>query len=144
MNSRCQSSSTLVFLDPKRAYHGALKGVRFVKNKHQVIRVDMICQLDLTRMDQFILKAQLIDGTWIEFERLDAIETILSVKPSAIEGHSKIRWKKHAWIIHNLIAHPLMQILALLRFTRLALWIHDVTVPGVHLIKSLKDTSKQS
>lgn len=133
-----QHTDNTVGVDPSKAYQGTLKGARFVKNSTHVIRIDQIVRLDLTHMPQFLLKAQLIDGSWMDFERLDAIETLLALKPSAVEGNVQIRWKKNAWIIHNLIAHPLMQILALLRLRRLALWIHDVTVPGIDSVRGLK------
>lgn len=33
------------------------------------------------------------------------------------------------WIIHNVIAHPLSEILYWIGLGRLGNWIHDVTVP---------------
>jgi hypothetical protein len=39
------------------------------------------------------------------------------------------RSKEHMWAIHNLFAHPLMQILAWFRLYKQAIWIHNITVP---------------
>ena len=39
------------------------------------------------------------------------------------------RWPKYLWLVHNLIAHPLMAILALFGLYKLAFLIHDKTLP---------------
>jgi hypothetical protein len=36
---------------------------------------------------------------------------------------------RRAWLVHNLLGHPVMQLLALLRLYRWAFWAHDATVP---------------
>jgi hypothetical protein len=33
------------------------------------------------------------------------------------------------WTVHNIIAHPLSELLYLCGLTRLSHWIHDVTIP---------------
>lgn len=58
----------------------------------------------------------------------DAIEAIWCLKPSAVEGR-RLKWKKNAWAFHNVIAHPLMQLLAWCGFKREAIYLHDVTTP---------------
>ena len=57
-----------------------------------------------------------------------ALELVWLLKPSALEG-KRLTWQKNSWIIHNLIAHPLMQLLALVGLYKQAIWIHDITVP---------------
>lgn len=63
-----------------------------------------------------------------------AIEALLLLKPSALEG-TQVRWIRNAWVLHNLVGHPLMQVLAWLRFPSLAVRVHDATVPGASLIR---------
>lgn len=58
----------------------------------------------------------------------NALELVWRFKPGALEG-KRLRFPKHSWSVHNLIAHPVMQILAYFQCHRAALWIHDVTVP---------------
>ncbi len=58
----------------------------------------------------------------------DAIEVVLAVAPSALEG-KRLTWVRGQWALHNLVGHPVMQLLAWLRRYRAALWIHDWTVP---------------
>ncbi len=112
--------------------------MRMIKNQTQVVPVDQVVRAETSRMREFILTVHLKDGSQMECSGLDAIESLLALKPSALEGIETIKWKKGAWIVHNLIAHPVMQILALLGFVKAGLWIHDVSVPGGTKIKYLK------
>lgn len=59
---------------------------------------------------------------------MEATNLIMTICPSAIDG-ARAKHVKHSWAIHNLIGHPLMQILTWLHLTRLAIWVHDHTVP---------------
>lgn len=34
------------------------------------------------------------------------------------------------WTLHNVVAHPLSEVLYLLGFERASNWVHDVTVPA--------------
>lgn len=58
----------------------------------------------------------------------DAIEAVMALKPSTLEGR-RLKWNKNAWVVHNLIGHPVMQLLAFLGLKRHAIWFHDVTTP---------------
>lgn len=58
----------------------------------------------------------------------EATIIIMSLCPSALEG-KEFRYAKHAWAIHNLIGHPLMQIFSWFHLTKLGIKIHDATVP---------------
>ena len=70
-----------------------------------------------------------------------AIEAVMMLKPSALEGR-RLRWQKNVWFVHNVVAHPLMQFVALAadlvrpfsailskRMQKTAMNIHDLTVP---------------
>lgn len=58
----------------------------------------------------------------------DAIEAVMAIKPSALEGR-RLKWHKGAWWTHNMFGHPIMQILASLGFTKAAIRFHDYTTP---------------
>lgn len=68
------------------------------------------------------------DGTSSMATNIQAIEAALYLKPSVLEG-KRMRWHRHVWAFHNLVAHPLMQVLALFGLGKLGLTIHDKTVP---------------
>ena len=65
-------------------------------------------------------------------EGAEAINLIMLLCPAVLEG-MQAKHTRHSWAIHNLIGHPLMQILTWLGMTKMALWIHDVTVPPASL-----------
>jgi hypothetical protein len=58
----------------------------------------------------------------------EAIGLMMLLCPAVLEGQ-RAKHARHSWAIHNLIGHPLMQIFTWLHLTKLAIWIHDVTVP---------------
>ena len=66
----------------------------------------------------------------------DAIEAIMMIKPSALEGR-RLKWNKNAWAYHNFIAHPIVQILAWLGLKKQAVWYHDYTTPMPRDFKNL-------
>lgn len=57
-----------------------------------------------------------------------AVDLVMRVCPQALEGR-RLRWARHAWAFHNLIAHPLLQILAWVGLTKLGIKVHDMTIP---------------
>ena len=59
----------------------------------------------------------------------EAFNLIMRLCPDALEGE-QAKYHRHAWAIHNLFGHPLMQIFSWLGLTSLGLKIHDATVPN--------------
>jgi hypothetical protein len=57
-----------------------------------------------------------------------AIDLVMRLAPHALEG-KRLRFLRHAWMVHNLIGHPILQVCAWLGLTRWGLWIHDHTIP---------------
>ena len=60
---------------------------------------------------------------------IEAVNLIMRLCPEALEGQ-QLKYLRHRWAIHNLLGHPLMQILSWLHLTRLGLKIHDKTIPN--------------
>src|SRR5271154_6866746 len=58
-----------------------------------------------------------------------AFDLVMRLCPEALEGE-RAEYHRHAWAIHNLIGHPLMQLFSWLHLTSLGLKIHDATVPN--------------
>jgi hypothetical protein len=67
-------------------------------------------------------------GQETEARGFDALEAVMALKPSALEG-LRLHWNKNAWAVHNLVGHPVMQLLAFARCYKAAMWVHDATVP---------------
>ena len=100
---------------------------RFVRAGSRLIAVGAIRSADFSEIESLRVTIVHAEGTDVA-DGIHAIEALMELKPSALEGR-RLRWAKRAWMLHNLVGHPLMQILALLRLYRQALRIHDATVP---------------
>ncbi len=61
-------------------------------------------------------------------EGVEAFNIVMTLCPAALEG-KRAKYARHAWAIHNLIGHPLMQIFSWLRLPALGIKVHDATVP---------------
>ena len=81
---------------------------------------------NLLLVDGFIAGFLLIERS--DLPGIDALELALRIKPSVLENR-RLRWPKHMWLVHNVLGHPLMHVLALLRCYKAAFWVHDATVP---------------
>lgn len=99
----------------------------FVKLDNTTVRLDTIEAIDDSKIEDWIIVVKHKHGE-DTVSGFFAVELLWMLKPSALEG-KRLRWKKNIWIIHNIIAHPLMQILAFFKCYKLAMWIHDSTVP---------------
>ena len=93
-----------------------------------VINVESISFINYDQIDDLIITGELLSGVKFQSSGILAIEIVMMVKPSIMEGR-RLRWPKYVWLVHNLIAHPLMSILALFGLYKLAFLIHDKTVP---------------
>lgn len=100
---------------------------RFVKNGTHLLPIDRIERADYSRIEDLVLVVE-HDGVSTTIEGIDALESALVLNPACLEG-KRLRWARRAWLVHNLVGHPAMQILVLLGMRRLGLLVHDATVP---------------
>lgn len=99
-----------------------------IKAGDKIIPLSSISSVDISEIEDLKISILLIDGNTIKSTGIDALENVWLLKPSSLEG-KRLRWAKRAWMTHNIIGHPLMQILAFLGFFKKAMWVHDITVP---------------
>lgn len=102
--------------------------ITFLRSDDLIFQPSEIEFIDFSRVEELIVTGQLKSGVTFTATNIFAIDLIMSVKPSVLEGR-KLKWARHVWSFHNLVAHPVMQILAFMRFYNAAFWVHDVTVP---------------
>lgn len=107
---------------------GQLPVDAFYKVGTSVIPVSQVRLLDFSKIEQLEVAVHLVNGLALVASDLDAMELAMRTKPSVLEG-KRLRWPRFLWVVHNLIAHPLMQVLALCRLYKWAFWVHDATVP---------------
>lgn len=100
----------------------------YAKGGTMVFALSQIVNADFALIEELQVTVHLTNGTVIVVSDIDAIELAMTIKPSVLES-KRLRWPKYMWMIHNIIGHPVMQILALCRCYRAAFTVHDVTVP---------------
>jgi len=101
--------------------------MKFILAGEKIINVDNISHINISKIEQ--LKIFIHHSGFItEANGIQTIEIIMLLKPSAFES-KRLRWHKFIWSIHNLFGHPIMQLLAFFGLYKLAMWVHDKTVP---------------
>ncbi len=100
----------------------------FAKAGTLVFALDCVVSADFSRIEHLEAQVVLRDGQRVTATHIDALELALRIKPSVLENR-RLRWPKHMWLVHNVLGHPLMHVLALLRCYKAAFWVHDATVP---------------
>jgi hypothetical protein len=100
----------------------------FFESGNELYAISKIIRVDLSRIQDLIVYAYYADASKVKLEGVDAINFLYRYHPSALEG-KRLRWIKYGWMFHNLVGHPLMQILALFRFYKTAIKVHEATIP---------------
>ena len=100
----------------------------FVKANGQLVAVGDICLIDGEHLEKLEVFLHLKNGCVVKAINHEAIDVVMQLKPSLIEG-KRLRFAKHAWMVHNLVGHPLMQVLAFFKLYAWSFWVHEATVP---------------
>lgn len=102
----------------------------FVHYNGKLINSDTISRIDYSDLT---LKGYIrvhTKGSEVEIvEGPQAFDVVVRLAPEALEGE-RGKYHRHAWAIHNIFGHPLMQVCSWLHLTALGLKIHDATVPN--------------
>lgn len=102
--------------------------MKFVHVDGHIWNIDNIIKVDVSRIEELIVKVFPLKGQPASVRGAAAIDLVMALKPSVLEG-KRLRWLRRAWAIHNLVGHPLMQIAAFFKQYRLAMYLHEATVP---------------
>jgi hypothetical protein len=101
----------------------------FVRIGDRLVNHDQITQVHFKHLvDRGYVQVKFRDGTTAALEGQQAFNLVMDLCPSALEGE-RGKYARHAWAIHNLLGHPLMQIFSWLGLPRLGIKIHDTTTP---------------
>lgn len=100
---------------------------RFIRAGARLIHLDAVTSVDCAHIEQLSVTVHHRDGVET-VTGPDAIDVVMALRPSALEG-KRMRWIRHAWAVHNLLGHPLLQVCVWLGQRRLGMAIHDATVP---------------
>lgn len=101
----------------------------FIKTGSELIPIDRILSVDYSKIEQLELVVWHDGSATMEYFRDNfALDAAMILCPSIVEG-KRFKWARNAWLVHNIIGHPLMQVLAFFGFYKLAFKIHDSTIP---------------
>lgn len=96
----------------------------------RVFKLSEVISADFSKLPELEVHICLSTGQQFKAYDIDALELAYALKPSVVEGR-RLRHARHMWAIHNLLGHPLMHLLAMVKLYKVAFWVHDVTVPKV-------------
>jgi hypothetical protein len=113
-----------------------------LKAGDQLLPFADVARADISSLEQGVVTIHMKDGGVHEARGFDAIEAVMALKPSAVEG-MRLRWRPHAWAFHNLVAHPGVQLLAWCGLKRAAVRFHDWTTPAPRGFRDPKSTPAQ-
>jgi len=99
----------------------------FVRAGDKLIRTATITRIDCSRIEDLSVTVEHLGGVDVA-TGLDALEVVSLLRPSALEG-KRLRFARHAWAVHNMVGHPLLQLCVWLGLRGLGFAIHDATVP---------------
>ena len=100
----------------------------FIRIGQNILSVQNIKNIDVTKLEDSEIKIFTWDDQVHTSKGIEALDIIMQVKPSALEGR-RLQWARHAWAWHNLVIHPLVQILAFAGLKKQAVKLHDSTIP---------------
>lgn len=100
----------------------------FAKAGAVVFALDNIAIADFSDIENLRVHVTLKTGERVLVEDIDAIELGMLIKPSVLESR-RLRWPRWTWVLHNVVGHPALQVLALFKLYKWAFWVHDATVP---------------
>lgn len=102
---------------------------KFLKMDKGLVEIDNIGSIDLEKLESdYLITIVTKQGITFIATELNAIECIMQIRPASLEG-KRLKWAKRVWYVHNLVGHPLMQILVMLGLRKWGFYVHDVTVP---------------
>lgn len=99
-----------------------------LKVGEKLIPLSSVAHIDFARIESLEADVYLNSGLKVVAKDIDALEIAMVLKPSILESR-RLLWPRWAWLVHNLVGHPVMQLLALARLYKWAFWVHDATVP---------------
>lgn len=100
----------------------------FIRTDTRLLAREYIAWVDYSRIEALVLELHCKDGSEHEITGILALEAAMQLQPALLEG-KRLRWAKHRWALHNLVGHPLMQVLAWFRRYDWAMKVHDRTIP---------------
>lgn len=101
----------------------------FIHFNNCIYNTDTIRTIDCSKyLSEGTVRVFFTNGASEVADGAESTNVIMTLCPAVLEG-KEAKYARHAWAIHNLIGHPLMQICSWFHLTALGIRIHDATVP---------------
>lgn len=100
----------------------------FIQGANTIINSNSISHIDCESYFKDGSIGLTYDDVYLVLDGHEATDAIMRLCPSFLEG-KKAKYVRRAWMVHNFIGHPLMQLLSFFGMKRLAFKIHDKTIP---------------
>lgn len=108
----------------------------FILTDTRLININSITTIDIKNINKLELNIFTnVNERPFQATGIRAIDILMQLKPNALEGVKELKWKPGVWKVHNMLGHPLMQILCGLGFNKAGIWVHDNTVPKPEGVK---------
>src|SRR5271169_3467135 len=102
----------------------------FVHYQGKIINVDSIGSIDISQLaEKGEIKVYRVGTSYDLIRGPEAFNLVMTLCPASLEGE-QASYHRHAWAVHNLLGHPLMQICSWLGVPKLGMMFHDRTVPN--------------
>ncbi|GEM_PF-1365961 len=100
----------------------------FIRIGKNILHIDNIKHIDTSDLENGKIKITTFDDREYFSQGIEALDAIMHVKPSALEGR-RLKWQRNEWAWHNMVIHPMVQILAFAGLKEQAVKLHDSTIP---------------
>lgn len=111
-----------------QAQQGVVAVTQFIKVNDLLVNIATIDVIDCSLLESQLVVKVYINGEAHVVANQAAVDLVIQINPSILEGLN-LKFIRHRWALHNLIGHPLLQILSWAGKVKLGFWIHDNTVP---------------
>lgn len=102
----------------------------FIRLGEVLVPLSRVVEIDASRLEsdgKLTVRLQAEERS-VEVWGGQAVDLVMRLAPSFFEGR-RFRFVRSSWAFHNLVAHPLLQLLAWTGHTRAGLLLHDATIP---------------
>lgn len=102
----------------------------FIRLGEVLVPIARVLRVDASRLEaEGVLEVSLVgESEPVRVSGGHAVDLVMRLDPSFFEGR-RFRHVRSSWAVHNLVAHPLLQLFAWAGRTRVGLALHDATIP---------------
>lgn len=101
--------------------------MQFVELDYKIYPVSAIKRIEIADTQEFGIYIS-CDNNICQLRGQPAIDMVMRLCPQYFEG-KRFKFIKRQWTFHNLLSHPILQILSWFKLHKLGFKIHDSSIP---------------